>query len=317
MKQLIEQATQYLKGKIRNTPIELSPTLSKLLGQPTYLKLECLQTTGSFKLRGAVFYLSTLNPEEKNRGVAAVSAGNHGLGIAYAARKQRIPCTIYVPKNVDQSKYDQLIELGAHVQKSAFSGYDDTLEWSKGEARKLQIPIIPAYDDEKIMAANGGTIAVEVLTEVPEATHFILPMGGGGLSGGFAYHVKSKNPDAYMTVCQLAASPVFQRSLEQGKAITHMPAVDTLAGGIEGGLGEKCFEVLKTRVDGIAHLSEDEIKEALCWTLRHHRYLIEPSSAIAIAACLFGHAHPKGPTVIVVSGRNVSYSTLRDLIVRK
>lgn len=314
MKQLIEQATEFLKGKIRNTPTEFSPELSKLLGQPTYLKLECLQTTGSFKIRGAFFYLSTLNAAERKLGVATCSAGNHGLGMAYAAKELQIPCTVFVPKSVDQAKYDKLLTLGAKVIKSEFIGYDDTLEWATKEAAKLQLPMISAFDDEKIMASNGGTLAVEVLEQVPESTQFVLPMGGGGLSAGFSWHVKSKNPNARMMICQLAECAALKLSLEQGIPITYMPPTDTLAGGLEGGLGEKCFDILKTRVDEIALIKEEELKSALCWLIEHHQYLIEPSAAVALASCLFGHVRPKGPTVIVLTGRNVSYSTLRQLI---
>lgn len=314
MKQLIEQATEFLKGKIRNTPVEFSSELSKLLGQPVYLKLECLQTTGSFKLRGAFFYLSTLNAEEKKLGVATCSAGNHGLGMAYAAKELQIPCTVFVPKSVDQAKYDKLLKLGAKVKKSEFIGYDDTLAWAEQEACKLQIPMVSAFNDEKIMAGNGGTLAVEVLSQVPEATHFVLPMGGGGLSAGFSWYVKSKNPHARMIICQLADCAALKLSLEQGKPITYMPSIDTLAGGLEGGLGDKCFDILKTRVDEIPLIKEDELRSALCWLLEHHQYLIEPSAAVALASCLFGHVRPKGPTVIVLTGRNVSYSTLRQVI---
>ncbi len=314
MKQLIEQATEFLKGKIRNTPIEFSEELSKLLGQPVYLKLECLQTTGSFKLRGAFFYLSTLNEEEKKLGVATCSAGNHGLGVAYAAKDLQIPCTVFVPKSVDQAKYDNLLKLGAKVKKSEFIGYDDTLEWAENEAAQLQIPMVSAFNDEKIMAGNGGTLAVEVLSQVPEATHFVLPMGGGGLAAGFSWYVKSKNPHAQMIICQLADCAALKLSLEQGKPITYMHSIDTLAGGLEGGLGDKCFDILKTRVDEISLIKEDELQSALCWLLEHHQYLIEPSAAVALASCLFRHVCPKGPTVIVLTGRNVSYSTLRQVV---
>ena len=314
MKQLIEKATEFLKGKIRNTPVEFSPELSKILGQPTYLKLECLQTTGSFKLRGAFFYLSTLNVSERKLGVATCSAGNHGLGVAYAAKELHIPCTVFVPKSVDQAKHDKLIKLEAKVKKSTFIGYDDTLAWATKEASKLQLPLISAFDDEKIMAGNGGTLAVEVLSQVPDATHFILPMGGGGLSAGFSWHVKSKNPHARMILCQLADCPALKLSLEQGKPITYMSPIDTLAGGIEGGLGEKCFDILKTRVDEIVLIKENELRSSLRWLLEHHHYLIEPTAAVALASCLFGHVHLQGPTVIVLTGRNVSYSTLQQVI---
>ncbi|HXF29167.1 MAG TPA: pyridoxal-phosphate dependent enzyme, partial [Chlamydiales bacterium] len=297
-------------------PVEFSPALSKLVGQPIYLKLESLQITGSFKLRGAFFYLSTLTAEEKKRGVATCSAGNHGLGVAYAAKELHIPCTVFVPKSVDQAKYDKMVHLGARVIKSEFIGYDDTLLWATKEAAMLQLPMVSAFDDEKIMAGNGGTLAQEVLAQLPEAAHFILPMGGGGLSAGFAWHVKSQNPQARMSICQLAECAALKLSLEEGKPITYMPSIDTIAGGLEGGLGEKCFAILKSRVDEIALIGEEELQSALTWLLEHHQYLIEPSAAVALASCLFGHVHPTGPTVIVLTGRNVSYATLHHIICR-
>lgn len=314
MHHLIEQATHILEGKIRKTPIEFSPKLSKLLGQQIYLKLENLQLTGSFKVRGGFFYLSTLDAKERTRGVAACSAGNHGLGVAYAGKQLGILCTIFVPKNVDQAKYDKLIELGACVKKSEFSGYDDTLEWATQEAKDLQVPLISAFDDEKIMAANGGTLAVEVLKQVPDAAHFVLPMGGGGLSAGFAWYVKEKNPYARTTICQLAGCPALQLSIQQNNPVTYMPALDTLAGGLEGGLGVKCFEILKKRVDEIAHIKEDELKEALIWLIKNHQYLIEPSAAVALASCLYGYTRPISPTVIILTGRNVSNATIQQML---
>lgn len=314
MEQLINQAKQILQGKIRKTPIEFSPQLSKMLGSPVYLKLECLQLTGSFKIRGGFFYLSTLAPSERKQGVAACSAGNHGLGIAYAAKQLDVPCTIFVPQNVDQAKYEKLINLGANVKKSQFIGYDDTLEWAAQEAKKLEIPLISAFDDEKIMAANGGSLAAEILEQLPEAGQFILPMGGGGLAAGFAWHIKKVNPQSKITICQLAKSSALQLSLQKGKPVTYMHPIDTLAGGLEGGLGANCFEILKTRVDEIALIEEHELKQALLWFLKSHQYLIEPSASVTLASCLFGRTKPKGPTVVVLSGRNVSYTTVQQLL---
>lgn len=314
MHHLIEQATQVLKGKIRTTPTEFSPKISKLLGHPVYLKLECLQLTGSFKIRGGFFYLSTLDIETRKQGVAVCSAGNHGLGVTFAGKQLGVPCTVFVPKNIDHAKYEKLIEMGAQVRISEFIGYDDTLAWATQEANKLHIPLISAYNDEKIMAANGGTLAVEVYEQIPEATHFVLPIGGGGLSAGFSWYIKEKKPQAKITVCQLAECPAFQLSLQQGKAVTYMPPIDTLAGGLEGGLGIKCFDVLKTRVDEISLIKEEELKNAIRWFLEYHQYLIEPSAAVTLASCLYGHTRPTGPTVIVLSGRNVSYSTVKQLL---
>jgi threonine dehydratase len=135
--------------------------------------------------------------------VAACSAGNHGLGVAYAGKELQVPCTIFVPKSVDKAKYNQLIALGAHVKKSDFAGYDDTLAWAQQEVKKLQIPLISAFDDKKIMAANGGTLAAEVIAEVPDATHFVLPMGGGVISRIFLACKKTEfaSANSHLSAC--------------------------------------------------------------------------------------------------------------------
>lgn len=311
---LIEKARNFLDGKIRKTPIEFSLGLTKLLHHPVYLKLECLQITGSFKVRGALFYLSTLSQEEKKKGIAACSAGNHGLGVSYAARELGIPCTVFVPKNVDQAKHDKIEKLGATVRKSQFIGYDDTLEWAEQEAAKEGLHLISAFDDDKIMAGNGGTLAAEVLDELPNVSNFILPVGGGGLSGGFSYYLKAKNPKARFIACQHIDSPGLKLSLESGIAATKLPGIETVAGGLEGGLGSTCFKVLKDRVDDVILLNEEEIKQGFRWILENHQYLIEPTAAVAIAACLSSKTQVTGSTVVVLPGRNVSYATLKSLI---
>jgi len=316
MLQLIEQASCFLKGKVRKTPVEYSPVLSKLLNVPVYLKLESLQITGSFKLRGAMFYLSTLSDEDKKNGIAACSAGNHGLGCAYAAKELGVPCTVFVPKNVDQAKYEKMLKLGATVRKSNFIGYDDTLAWAKKVAEDEHLLLISAFDDEKIMAGNGGSLAAEVFEEVPDAVNFILPVGGGGLMGGFSYYMKAKNPNARMIACQHELSPALKLSLETGKAVTEISGIETVAGGIEGGLGEKCFEILKNHIDEVVLASEDEIKNGFCWMLENHQYLIEPTAAVVLGCALSGKLRKlHGPTVIVLSGRNVGFATTKNLLI--
>ncbi|MBS0615117.1 MAG: pyridoxal-phosphate dependent enzyme [Verrucomicrobia bacterium] len=315
---LIQQAVSFLEGKIRRTPLEYSPVLSDRMKVPIYFKLEFLQTTGSFKIRGGLFYLSTLTSLETKKGVAACSAGNHGLGVAYAAQKLGIPCTIYVPSSVDVAKYEKIKKLGAEVIKSPFSGYDDTYDWALKQVAKTEQHLISAFDDVRIMASNGGSLAHEVLTDLPEARNFLIPVGGGGLSAGFAYYVKEKNPQARIIGCQHQDSPALHLSLQKGQAMTRLPAVETLAGAIEGGIGEKCFGILKDRVSDVALVSEEELIEGVRWMLENHQYLIEPSSAVVIASCLFSRIKKlEGPTVIVLSGRNVNYGTLQQIITRK
>lgn len=312
---LINQAAGYLENRIHSTPIEFSPLLSERLEVPVYFKLEFLQVTGSFKVRGALFYLSTLSDVEKERGVAACSSGNHGLGVAHAANEMGIDCTIYVPKSVEQLKVEKILKLGAKVRYSEFIGYDDTLEWAIKEANVSQQHLITAFDDGRIMAGNGGSLGVEILNDVPSLKNIVVPVGGGGLSSGLAFYLKSKNPAIRMIGCQHSESPAFSLSLKQGKAITRLPPIETLAGGIEGGIGEKCFEILKSRLDEIVLLSEQEIIEGVRWTHENQQYLIEPTAATAIAACL-SHKMSRldGPTLIVLTGRNISYMTAQRLI---
>jgi threonine dehydratase len=311
----IQDASHFLERRIRKTPLEHSAPLSKLLGAPTYLKLEFLQLTGSFKIRGAYIELSQLSYDNKKKGVITCSAGNHGKALAYVAKELKIPATIYVPKNVDQAKYEGMVQLGANVIRTDFVGYDETEAIARTEARKKGKKYISAFDDEPIMVGNGGTLALEVCTELPAATNFILPVGGGGLAGGFSFYVKENMPHAKIIACQLKDSPALKLSLESGYAVTKLPAIETLAGGIEGGIGEKCFEVLKSRIEDVVLIEEEEISKGVLWMLKHHQYLIEPTAAVVISACINGKIKPlSSPTVIILTGRNVSYSTIKNLL---
>jgi threonine dehydratase len=312
---LIEEAGRCLEGRIRRTPVEPSPVLSRLLGVPVWLKLESLQVTGSFKIRGAYFALSRLDAAQKERGIATCSAGNHGKAVAYAARDLGVKAVIYVPNSVDEAKYQGMLALGAAVKVSQFAGFDDTEQWAMEEAARAGLPYFSAYDDFEIIAANGGTLAQEVLDQVPEARAFLLPVGGGGLAAGFSYVAKQRDAECRIIGCQHELSPGLQLSLQMGAAVTRLPAIDTLAGGVEGGLGARPFSVLQSRVDRVALVTEEEIIEGVRWMLEAHQYLIEPSSAVTVAAALQVKTGPlTAPAVVVVGGRNVALSALRWIL---
>ena len=311
---LIAEAAGLLAGHIRHTPVEPSPHLSEALGVPTWLKLEFLQRTGSFKLRGAYFRLASLDETERRRGVATCSAGNHGLGVAYAGRALGIPVTVYVPETVDQAKFRAMGALGAQVVRAPFQGFDETQRWAVEVIEKEGQVFVSAFDDYRVMAGNGGTLAAEVLADVPEARTFILPVSGGGLSAGFAYYARAKDKRARIIGCQHRDSPGLQLSLQRGGAVTELPPIDTVAGGIEGGLGEKPYAILKDRVDQVVLVSEAEIFQATRWMLDRHQYLVEPSAAVTVAACLSGEVKAEGPAVVVLSGRNVSMATLQRIL---
>ncbi len=312
---LVLEARQALEGHIRRTPIEASPALSEIAGVPVSLKLECLQRTGSFKIRGAAFVLSRLSADERRSGVVTCSAGNHGKAVAHVARELAIPAEIHVPRTVDESKYQAMLALGARVVRSACEGFDETEQLAKAEAARTGRPFLTAFDDDRILAANGGTLAAEVLEDCIEARTFLLPVGGAGLAGGFAYYAKAALPESRIIGCQHALSPALALSLEKGEAVLKLPAVATTAGGLEGGIGRTGFEILKTRIDGVALLTEDEIFEAVRFMLERHQYLIEPSSAVTVAAILTGRAgRLDSPAVAVISGRNVALSTVRRIL---
>lgn len=311
---MISEASRYLVGKIRRTPIEESQALSEFMGTPVWLKLECLQLTGSFKLRGAFFRLSRLSDAERRKGIVTCSAGNHGKAVAYVSRAFGIKATIYVPNNVDESKYRAIKSLGAELVRHKSPSYDETEAFAIEQARKAGRAFISAFDDEAIMAGNGGSLAVEVLRDCPEARTFVVPVGGGGLAAGFSVYAKKQLRDATMIGCQHEGSPGLKLSLERGKAVTRLPGIETLAGGLEGGLGEKPFAVLKSRIDRVALVSESELLNAVRWMLDRHQYLIEPSAAAPLAACLAGKVKAESPAVLVLTGRNLALPTIKKIV---
>ncbi|HEY0482293.1 MAG TPA: pyridoxal-phosphate dependent enzyme [Kofleriaceae bacterium] len=312
---LVQSARRALEGRILRTPIEPSPALSDAAGVPVLLKLESLQLTGSFKIRGACFVLSQLSEDERRRGIVTCSAGNHGKAVAYTARALGVAAEIHVPRDVDQAKHQAMLALGARVVRSDFEGYDDTEDVARAEAARSGRPFLSAFDDVRILAANGGTVAAEVLEDCPEARTFLVPVGGGGLSGGFAYCAKAALPDSRVIACQHEGSPALALSLQRGEAVVRLPPFATTAGGLEGGIGRTGFEVLRSRIDGVALISEAEIFDAVRFMLEHHQYLIEPSSAVTVAAILTGKAgRLTSATVAVISGRNVALPTLRRIL---
>ncbi len=309
LEQLIDQAEALLEPILRLTPAEPSPTLTRVLGVPVWLKLECLQVTGSFKIRGGYFALARLG-DGSPRGVATCSAGNHGIGLAHAGRLLHVPVTIYVPGSVDPSKARHLREMGASLVISPFDGFDDTEVWALEQAEEAALPFISAYDDPVILAGNGGTLMREIRRQVPEVETIVCPVGGGGLLGGIAL---SGAAPPRLVAAQLSASPSLVLSMERGEAVTRLPTVKTLAGGLEGGIGRAGFEALRDSVSQTVLVGEDEIWEGVRWMFRAHQYIIEPSSSVAIGACLNPSIQVTGPTVVVISGRNVSEETLQRI----
>lgn len=313
---LIDDAAEFLGPRVRRTPVELSRGLSDRLGREVWLKLENWQTTGSFKVRGALYALHVLQREGAEV-VATCSAGNHGRGVAHAARTLGMKAVIFVPSSVDETKYSGMLRDGAQVVKSPYPGYDRTEAWARRQCAEKGLPFLSAFDDDRIMAGNGGTVALEILEQVPDVRHVVVPVGGGGLSAGLAWVLKSRWPEARLTAVQTAASPALKLSLERGRAVTELEGPVTLASGLEGGIGVQTFAVLAPRVDHVAVVEEDALKAAFRWMLAEHQMVIEGSAAVAVAACLAGDVAPDptdAPMVVVITGRNISQEKIRGVL---
>ncbi len=245
------------------------------------------------------------------------SAGNHGKAVAFAARQAGVPATVCVPGSVDPAKLRGIRDAGADVRISEFPGYDETEDWALGIAAEEGKKFLSAFDDVDVMAANGGTIAGEILADAPDTGTFVLPVGGGGLAGGASWVAREHDPQAVIVACQHEGSPGLALSLERGEAVTRLPAIETSAGGIEGGIGRLPFEVLRSRVDRVALVSEPEIEDAVRWIVDRHGYLVEPSGAVGVAAILSGKAGRfRSPACIVLTGRNVSVDTVARILSR-
>ena len=312
---LIRAAATYLTPRVRRTPIEPSPGLSAALGVPALLKLEQLQITGSFKLRGAWFRLSRLSAEQRALGVVTCSAGNHGKAVAYAARELGIRATIYVPSTVDGAKLAGMQSLGAEVVLAQARGYDEAEIEARAEAARSGRPFISAFDDPEIIAGNGGSLGLELLDQLRNVRTVITPVSGGGMAAGLALALHAHDPRIELILCQHRDSPSFALSLERGHAVTAMPPIQTLAGGIEGGIGVNTFAILKDRVRRVALVSEEQLWAATRWMLAEHQYLIEPSAAAVVAACLEEDLGPMvGPVAVILSGRNVAVPSLQRVL---
>jgi threonine dehydratase len=295
--------------------MEPCPILTERLGQRVTLKLECLQVTGSFKIRGAAFCVARLTEAERRSGVATCSAGNHGKALAHAARSAGIRCRIHVPRGVDEAKLAGIRRLGADVVVAPSDGYDETEIEARRDASARGLPFVSAFEGEEILAGNGGTLAREIMEDAPDTRWIAVPVSGGGLAAGLVTYLTERAPAVRVVACQHRESASLARSLERGEAALALPPIQTLAGGLEGGIGGENFTILRDRIERVATAREDQLWAATRWMLDTHQILIEPSAAVTVAVCLNGEVGAlEGPGVVVLSGRNVGLESVRTIL---
>ncbi len=300
--QAVRDAALRIGDHVRRTPLVKSDALSRAAGGDVYLKLENLQTTGSFKLRGALNALSLLPADAQRRGVVASSAGNHGLGVAYAAKTLGIPATIFVPATAPDVKKNGIRALGATLD-DAQPDYDAAMAAAQAFGAEHGLTFInPCLGDD--LLAGQGTVALEILQELPDLRTLILPVGGGGLLGGCASLVRRAAPNVRIVGAQSDQTAAMARSVAAGRVV-EIPVTPTLADGLAGQIDADALDIGLNALDDIVLLTEDEIARAIAWLHAEHDLKAEGAGAVAVAAALFGKSPLLFPAGVVVSGGNI------------
>lgn len=309
----VYRAKKNIKGWVRSTPLEHAPFLSDLCEGNVWLKLENLQITGSFKIRGALNKLLSLNSEQRGKGVVTASSGNHAQGLSYVAKRLGIRVVVVVPNNTPVIKIEAIKNYG--VELNVFGKeYIEAEMRAREIAMSLGMTYVSPYNDLDIIAGQG-TVGLEMLEENPCLDTIIVPVGGGGLISGIAAVVK-KSSKAEVYGIQSCASPVMFQSIKIGKII-EMGLKDSYAEGLHGGIekGSVTFDYCKKLVDKFMLVEEESILEAIKFCFKKHNIIIEGAGAVGISAILDNPDVFRERNVgIVVSGGNIEYSVLKKAV---
>jgi threonine dehydratase len=300
----------------RRTPLQYSHTFSDLVDADVYLKLESLQRTGAFKIRGGMNRIATLSAEEQAAGVVTASAGNHAQGVALAATRSGVDSKIVMPEYAPISKVKATERYGGEVvlhgsDYNEAARYAHELEASEGRT------YVHAFDDEVVMAGQG-TIGLEILEDCPMADVVVVPIGGGGLISGIATAIKERRPETRVIGVQAEGAASAAESLRKGRRVER-DAVDTIADGIATrSIGEKTFPIIEERVDDVVTVTDEEIAVAVTYLIERTKLLVEGAGAVPLAALLSEKVDvgPDETVVPVLSGGNIDLNTLTTVLMR-
>jgi threonine dehydratase len=310
----IYRARQAIGARIRRTPLAASDFLTRQVGAPVHLKLEHLQITGSFKLRGALNAVACLSPEERSKGVVAVSTGNHGRGLAFAATQAGARCVVCMSRLVPRNKVEAIEALGADVRIVGASQDEAQLEADRLVAEDGMI-MLPPFDHPDIIAGQG-TLGLEILEDLPEVETVLVPLSGGGLTAGVARALKSADQRIRVIGVTMERGCAMYRSQKAGRPI-EIEELPTLADALGGGIGldnRYTFGMVRDLVDELLLVGEEEIADAIRHAYLEERQVIEGSGAVGIAALLAGKVRRPGVTAVVVSGGNIDVALHTRLI---
>lgn len=311
------QASRVLRGVVHKTPLDFSRTFSRITGGKIYMKLENLQKTGAFKVRGAYYKIYKLPEEAKKKGVVAASAGNHAQGVAYAASVAGIPATIVMPETAPISKIQATRGYGAKVVLHGLI-YDDAYRKALEIAEETGATFIHPFDDLHIIAGQGS-IAVEILQDLQDVDIVVVQIGGGGLISGIAAVAKNVLGDQVKVIgVEPEAAPKMKASIEAGR-IVEIDAKPSIADGLlTRKPGELTYELVSELVDDIVTVSDDEIAHAILMLLERSKTVAEGAGAAGLAALLSGKIDVKGKKVVtIISGGNIDVTMLSRIIMRE
>ncbi len=313
MYEKIEDARRVLKGIAHLTPLDKSTTFSNMTGGEIYLKLENLQKTGSFKVRGAAYAMSQLDDDEKKAGVIAASAGNHAQGVAYAATRLGIKSTIVMPVFSPIAKIHATKGYGANVVLHGVA-FDDALAKAKEIAEETGATFIHPFNNEDVIAGQG-TIGIEIMETLPETEVIAVPVGGGGLSTGIAIAAKHFNPDVEVYGVEAASADAMRSSLASGH-IVKAEHLDTVCDGIAVKQpGPLTYAIAKDKLKGVVTVEDLEVTRTLFLLLERAKSMVEPAGVVGLCAYQYGKIDVKGKkAVAVLSGGNIDMSFLARVI---
>ncbi|MCL6449182.1 MAG: threonine ammonia-lyase [Armatimonadetes bacterium] len=311
----IQKAARRLEGVIHPTPLDFSVTFSRLTGSRVYLKLENLQKTGSFKIRGAYNKICTLDEASRKKGVIAASAGNHAQGVAYAAAQAGLAALVVMPENAPVAKVTATQGYGARVVLAG-EDYDQAFAHALALQKETGATFIHSFDDAGIIAGQG-TIALELLAGLPDLDAVVVPVGGGGLIAGIALAVKTLRPAVKVVGVQAKSAPAVFLFFHRRESAPP-PAGRTIADGISvrrpGGLTSK---LIARFVDDIVLVDEEEIAEAILLLLERSKLVVEGAGAVGLAALLHGKISlPEKKVAVILSGGNVDINIVSIIIER-
>jgi len=309
----IQQAHALLAGRIHRTPVFSSRALGEMTGTTLFLKAECLQKTGSFKVRGVFNKIEQLSAEARARGLITISAGNHAQALAYGASVTGVKCTVVMPENAVATKVEASRAYGADVvlHGDVFGAFERMEQLRAEHGYTLVHP----FNDESIIAGQG-TVGLELIADLDDVNAVIVPVGGGGLIAGIATAVKTLRPSAKVIGVEPTGAPALRRALDSGRVV-QLDRIDTIADGLGApSTGDVVLEHVRQHVDEVVLVRDEDIVAALAAILERAKLLVEPAGAAGVAALMAQKVQlPAGSRVAVIaSGGNIDLKRLKEVL---